>query len=322
MIKELKVFPCMLANSSPLIVGDLVFAVTGNGTNEDEDPPKLPAPEAPSFIAVDKNSGKVKWKDASPGKNIMAGQWSSPTYAAPKGGPPQVIFPGGDGWLYSFEPETGKLIWKFNANPKNAIYDPKNMRISDKAYFIAAPVVNEDRLYIALGRNPTDGPGPGHLWCIDLTKKGDVSARDEKFDPKDPKNKDSALVWHFGGKIEPRPEKGREIRFGRTLSNATVHDGLLYITEQDGYFQCLDAKTGEHYYEVDLQSETWATPYWVDGKVFLGNEDGDLHVYEHGKKAKRLAKIVVGPSVKMPIKVVDGVIYVLTDSYLYAVGKK
>jgi len=38
-------------------------------------------------------------------------------------GTPQVIFPGGDGCLYSFVPETGELLWKFDCNPKDAVYE-------------------------------------------------------------------------------------------------------------------------------------------------------------------------------------------------------
>ena len=64
----------------------------------------LPAPDAPSFIAMDKNTGKVLWTDNSPGTNILHGQWSSPAYAV-LGGQPQVIFAGGDGWVYSFDPQ-------------------------------------------------------------------------------------------------------------------------------------------------------------------------------------------------------------------------
>ncbi len=57
------------------------------------------APKAPSFIAVDKNTGKVQVDAATtPGKpTIMHGQWSNPVYAEPNG-KPQIIFPGGDGW--------------------------------------------------------------------------------------------------------------------------------------------------------------------------------------------------------------------------------
>ena len=319
MIGELNVFPTQLAASSPIVYGDLVFVLTGNGNNVDEEPWKLPSPNAPSFIAVNKKTGKVKWKDGSPGKNIMEGQWASPAVAQPKGGKAQAIFPAGDGWLYSFEAETGKLLWKFNCNPKSATFNFKNKTRSTKAHFLATPVVWEDRVYIGVGCNPDDGPGVGHLWCIDITKTGDVSPVDDIFDPKNAKNKNSALVWHHGGKIDPEPERGRKFHFGRTCSTVAIMDGLLYIGELDGYLHCYDAATGKRHWVVDVQSAVWASPYVVDGKVFMGNEDGDLHVYAHGKEMKRLAKISIGPGVKTPVKVVDGVLYVMCMTDLYAI---
>jgi outer membrane protein assembly factor BamB len=299
----------------------MVFVLTGNGRNVDEDPWVLPSPEAPSFIGVDKKTGTLKWKDASPGKNIMEGQWASPTLAAPKGGKPQVIFPGGDGWLYSFEPESGKLIWKFNCNPSTAVFNAKNKSKSTKAHFLATPVVWEDRVYIGVGLNP-EGANVGHLWCIDLTKTGDVSPVNDIFDAKNPKNKDSALVWHHGGKIDPEPMRGRKYHFGLTLSTCAIHDGLLYVGELDGYLHCYDARTGTRHWVADQQATVWSSPYLVDGKVFLGNEDGDLRVYAHSKEMKQLAKIAIGPGIKTPVKVVDGVLYVLAKTELYAVKVK
>jgi outer membrane protein assembly factor BamB len=322
MIKDLKVFPSQLASSSPVVFGDLVFTVTSNGINVEENPATLPSPDAPSFVAVDKKTGKVKWSSAAPGKNIMEGQWTSPTIIAPKGGKPQVLFPGGDGWLYSFEPDSGKLIWKFNCNPKTAVFNHKNKRISDKCYFVATPVVWEDKVYIGVGTSPQDGPGVGHLWCINPTKTGDVSPGDDKFNPENPKNKDSALVWHFGGKIDPEPERGKKWYFGRTISTCAVHDGLLYIADLDGYFACFDARTGKRYWENDLRSQVWCSPYCVDGKVFIGNDDGDLYVFAQGKEKKQLAKFEVGGALRMPVKVVNGVLYIMNDSYLYAVKPK
>ena len=60
-----------------------------------------------------------KMKDQ--GLILMHGQWSNPVYAEPNG-KPQIIFPGGDGWIYAFEPASGKLLWKFDCNPKNSVY--------------------------------------------------------------------------------------------------------------------------------------------------------------------------------------------------------
>ena len=109
MIKDLGVFPHNMSSSSPNIDGNLVFIVTGNGV--DEAPHRyVPAPNAPSFLAVDKVSGEVKWSKVGPGEGILHGQWSSPAIGV-IGGVKQVVFPGGDGRLYAYEPETGKELW-------------------------------------------------------------------------------------------------------------------------------------------------------------------------------------------------------------------
>ena len=81
----------------------------------------IPSPFAPSFIAINKDTGELVWESDLPGENILHGQWSNPAYAEVDG-VPQVILPGGDGWVYSLEPETGKLIWKFDCNPKDSVW--------------------------------------------------------------------------------------------------------------------------------------------------------------------------------------------------------
>ncbi len=114
MMNELGVKPHNLAVCSPLIVGDTLFVITSNGV--DEAHKFVVAPKAPSFIAVDKNSGKVLWTNNDPGNDIMHGQWANPVYAEPNG-KPQIIFPGGDGYVRGFNPKDGTLLWKFDGNP-------------------------------------------------------------------------------------------------------------------------------------------------------------------------------------------------------------
>ena len=59
-----------------------------------------------------------------------------------------------------------------------------------------------------------------------------------------------------------------------------------------------------------------------DGKVVLGLDVGDLLVFEHGKELKEPKRVAVGPPIKTPVRVVDGVMYLMTSSYLYAIEKK
>jgi outer membrane protein assembly factor BamB len=319
LMKELKVFPCYVANCSPLLVGDLLFLVTGNGRDSND---KLRSPVAPSFVALRKKDGAVVWKDNSPGDKIMESQWGNPCYAEVNG-KGQVIFPGGDGWLYSLEPETGKPVWKFDCNPKSADFKPGGR--GTRNYFMSTPVFHDNKVYVGVGRNPEDGPGEGRFFCTDVTKTGDVSAKDDNFDPKAEVNKKSALVWSFGGQIKPKPKRGRSFLFARTMSTAAIHDGLCYIPDLDGFLFCLDAKTGEKYWRFDMKQAVWGSPMWIDGKVYLANDDGDVFRFNAGKEvppAKMEPLGSVERAVKGPVVACNGVLFVQTDSSLYALAGK
>jgi outer membrane protein assembly factor BamB len=282
MIGELKVLPHNMTACSPLIVGDLLFIVTANGV--DENHKNIPFPEAPSFICMSKKSGKIIWKSNAPGLSIMHGQWSNPAYAVIKG-KPQVIFPGGDGWLHAFEPETGKPIWRFDANPKDSKYELGGK--GTKSDFIGTPVVYKDRVFIGTGQDPEHLEGIGHFWCIDPAgKEGDISpdlvTDAAKFPPPTKPNPNSGAVWHYGG-ADNRPFAKRDYMFSRTMSTACIIDDVVYISELAGYIQCLDAKTGKKFWQLDLKSNIWGSCYYVDGKVLVANEDGDLYIFKHDK---------------------------------------
>jgi outer membrane protein assembly factor BamB len=342
MIKDLGVFPHNLAVCSPLLVGNHLFLVTSNGV--DEGHINVPAPKAPSFLKLDvSKKGQVLWQDNSPtirltqvpkegdqldffkrlvnrGELIQHGQWSNPAYAVVNG-QKQVIFPGGEGKVYSFDPDTSKLIWTFDCNPKDAKYELAGK--GTRSDFIATPVIHDNKVYIGVGQDPEHEYGVGHLWCIDMTKKGDVSPElvtDNSVDPPKTKpNPNSAMVWHFGG---PAPKgTGRNYLFGRTMSTCAIHDGLCYAAELAGYVHCLDAKTGKHYWTHDTKANIWSSPFWADDKIYLGTDDGAIWVFAHGKEKKVLAQNDMETAVRATPVVAGGVLYVMTENKLYAIKK-
>jgi outer membrane protein assembly factor BamB len=349
MIKSLNVFPHNLAVCSPLIVGDTLYLITSNGV--DEGHINIPQPDAPSFIALDKKDGKLLWKDNSPsvrlveerkqkgasanvdikdlvnkGLILMHGQWSNPVYAEPNG-KPLIMFPGGDGWVRAFRPGTWELVWKFDCNPKNSIY--KLGAEGTRSDFVSTPVVWENKLYLGTGQDPEHDKGVGHLWCIDITKEPtnkdkDISPVGDDFNPKSPANKDSGLVWHYGGMVPEDSNYERNYFFGRTMSTCAIHDGLLYQCEYDGVLHCIDARSGHQYWEHSLKADSWSSPYWVDGHVYIGNEGGTMFIFEHGKEKKIVAEVDMKAKIRATPVAVNGVLYVMTENpcKLYAISKK
>jgi outer membrane protein assembly factor BamB len=149
---------------------DTVFVCTGNGVADDHT--TIPAPDAPSFFAMDKHSGKVLWTSKLPGANIQHGQWSAPAVGL-LGGVPQVIFCGGDGWVYSFHAEQWngdrpRLLWKFDTNAKDAILELGGRGTRNEP--IAPPVLFDNKVFVTTGQDPEHGEGAGCIWCIDATK--------------------------------------------------------------------------------------------------------------------------------------------------------
>ena len=287
MIEELGVFPHNLATSSPLMVGDMIFVNTSNGT--DESHINIPVPRAPSFLALNRHSGKLVWENSAPGDAVLHGQWSSPAYGE-IAGRPQVIFAGGDGILYSFDPVSGKELWRFDCNPKKSEW--KNGR-GDRNNLIGTPVVYKDRVYIAVGQDPEHGEGVGHLWAIDATQSGDITA--------------TGAVWHHD--------------FRRSISTVAIDGGVLYAANFSGFFHAVDLKTGKFLWEHDMLAAVWGSPFVVDGKVMLGDEDGDFTILQAGRQKQLIDETNFGNTVYSTPVVANGTLYIMTRSHVYAIEK-
>lgn len=288
---KLGVSPNQASASSPLVAGDLVFVVTGHGANYRTGTVKNPA--APSFLAVDRKTGRVVWQDSSPGAKILTGQWSSPGYGVVDG-QPQVAFPGGDGWLYSFEPATGKLLWKFNckAHEKvSATGEPESL-----FNLVAAPVFVGHRVFIAVGE-PEAGSGPGALRCIDARQRGDVTA--------------TAELWCVGGKD-----------FNDSLSTVAVHEGLVYATDTVGNLICVEAESGKVLWSHDHLTNIWGSPLVADGRVYVQTGEGDVTIFQTGREKKLLVKNGTLPDMGHGTPVVaSGVLYLTGQRKLFAIGR-
>jgi outer membrane protein assembly factor BamB len=331
MWEKLGVFPCDTANSSPLIVGDLLYVGTCNGVDRNtfHDPArerkrKIPAPQAPNLIVLDKHDGRLVAIDDAPiMPHILHGQWSSPSLGVVDGRK-LVFFGGGDGKCYAFEalasvpekPVRLKTVWWCDCIPAEykatGTWDPiTHYCLGDKrvhgalnkndghyvgrSEIIATPVLTNNRLYIAIGRDPAHGRGRGALHCIDPRGSGDISR--------------TGKLWTYQG-------------LDRTLSTVSVADGLLYVCDVGGRLHCLDAATGRCLWIHDTKCEVWGSTLVADGKVYMPTSKG-LWVLAAGTELKILAHITLGGKVYASPVVANGTLYVATNAgWLWAIRGK
>ena len=83
----------------------------------------------------------------------------------------------------------------------------------------------------------------------------------------------------------------RDAVFRRTMSTVAVADGMVFAADLSGFVHCVDLATGKRNWVHDLLSGVWGSPLVVDGKVFIGNEDGTLTIFKaSARRAQVLAK--------------------------------
>jgi outer membrane protein assembly factor BamB len=360
---QMGVRPSDACNCSVLVHGDLVYVCTSNGVDRDADASKHdefrrpPAPEAPNLIVLEKKTGRlVATDDVRIGPRMLHGQWSSPSLG--KVGDKTLVFlGGGDGVCYAWEalasvperPVKLKRVWSFDCNPPeyksfgnlDAIthYSRGDRRRSDTilgkndgtfvgmSEIIATPVFHDNRVYVAIGRDPEHGRGRGALWCIDAREgaRGEgrgardegagfrvqgSGAREESVRAPAIVDNDSAAsraIWCYQG-------------LDRTLSTVSIADGLLYVADVAGRLHCLDADTGRCLWVHETKAKTWGSTLVADGKVYLPTEK-HLWVLAAGREKRVLSQINLGAPVWATPVVANGVLYIASTRYLWAVRK-
>jgi len=304
MMDDLGVFPHNASNCSVLIVDDILYACTSNG--QDWTHSNIPSPNAPSLIALNKHTGELLGEDdAKIGPRIFHGQWGSPSLAVVNGRK-LIIFGGGDGFCYAFDPKPVKegdssylkTVWKFDANPPEHKVDKngqpyKYPAAEGPSEINATPVFYKNRVYVAVGQDPEHGEGVGHLVCIDATKTGDVTQ--------------TGTIWSYK-------------KIHRSISTVSIDPdtGLVFVGDFSGFVHCLDAETGQVYWTHDMKAHMWGSTLVADGKLFVGDEDGDLVVLGASKDKKLFSETNLGAPVYGTPVIANGSVYIQSCTHLFS----
>ena len=304
MREELGVFPHNVSSCSPLVVGDLLYVSTSNGVDWSHN--NIPAPFSPALVALNKTTGELVGEEASQvSERVLHASWSSPAYGDING-TPLIIWGGGDGICYGFEPkpvvgsegyEILNEVFRYDANPPEyRMKEGKPIKYATypgPSEIISTVVVHDNKAFALIGQDPEHGDGVGMLSAIDASMKGDITGK---------------AIWTY-----------KDI--GRTVSTPSIYNGMIFVAEYDGDIHCLDLDTGKVNWVHATDSRIWGSTLVADEKVYLPNEDGQLVVLAATKEKEELATVEFFTPIYSSPVVAKDVLYVATQTHLYALKK-
>jgi len=101
-----------------------------------------------------------------------------------------------------------------------------------------------------------------------------------------------------------------------------VIDDDLYIVNDTGIAVCLNARTGQMYWQRRLNGTYSASPVFADGRIYFLSEEGLATVIAPGHEVRELASNTLSGDTLASIAVSNGSIFIRSASHLYRIGAK
>ncbi len=240
-------------------------------------------PGEPTFLtALDKRTGKPVWTKKEPGINSPIFGSWSTPLVLRVGRRDELIFP-----------LPGDHI---GGDGEFKAYDPASGEtlwrctgLGNEVYAMPTPSPKGDLIVGISGHNgPTMAVRPGG--------KGDVSQ--------------THRVWRAEGKLPQR------------IGSAIFHGDYLFLSDADGFVECLTAATGKPIWKERLPGRLWGSLLLAEGRLFVTSLEGQTFVLAAAPKFELLASNDLGETTYAALAVSHGDIFLRTYEHLYCIAKK
>lgn len=322
--------------ASPILVDDKVILPV------DQDHPSS------YLIAVDKDSGWVRWKVDRP---IVISGYSTPIVYQPKEGAKQIVIPESF-QLSAYSVADGKRVWWV----RGLACEMKSIASNDGEYLYingwgfpqnqAGQQVKTIPFDEALPRY--DKNGDGQIAKTELSGQEATGAmdkmlsaafeafdtdRNEKLNAKDWEvframmaSENGLLAIKLGGEGDQTSTaiRWRYQKPVPQVPSTLLYKGVLYMINDSGILISFDPATGNVIKQGRLQGaidKYFSSPVAADDKVFLIGEAGAVSVLQAGGEWQTLAVNELDDECFATPAIADGRIYIRTRSALYAFGK-
>jgi outer membrane protein assembly factor BamB len=319
--------------ASPILVDDKVILPV------DQDSPSS------YLIAIDKNSGRVRWKVDRP---VVISGYSTPIIYQPKQGPKQVVIPESF-QLSAYSVADGKRVWwvrglacemkSIASNDGEYLYIngwgfPQNQagqQLPTVPFEEALPRYdkNGDRQIAKTeisGTEKIDKMLSGAFEAFDTDRDEKLSAKDWEVFRAMMASENGLLSIKLGGEGDQTAKaiRWRYFKPVPQVPSTLLYKGVLYMINDSGILLSFDPATGNVLKQGRLHGaidKYFSSPVAADDKVFLIGEAGAVSVLKAGGDWQILAVNELDDECFATPAIADGRLYIRTRSALYSFGK-
>ena len=240
--------------------------------------------DGPSFlIAVDAKTGKTCWQTPRKGGD-QSTAYSVPCMFHPKNGKPMLIFNSRNHGISGMDPATGAVLWECPVLSARSVSSPF---ISEAAGLVFGTC---------------GGGGVGsHVAAV---RSGDPATGGQAQE-----------VYRIKKPLAPY------------VPTSLVVGDVAYLWTDQGLVLCVTAATGEVRWQQRTKADAavkegfFASPIWVDGRLFNVSRDGDVVVLDASPDHfKELFRFPLGETAHATPAVSGGRMFLRTESHLFCLG--
>ncbi len=314
--------------ASPIIVDDKVILPCDQDTGS-------------YLLAVDKNTGRIKWKIDRPG--VISG-YSTPIIYQPRGGKKQILI-AESFQLSAYSPENGERFWFVRGlacemksvpslsgeelfingwgwpenQPGRQIYLPSVEEV------MAKHDTNKDG-HISQTEMPNEKLKQDvYFKTFDIDQDGKLNSREWEICRAMMAAENGLLSIKVGGKgdMTANAVRWRYQKPVPQVPSTLIYRGVLFMVNDSGILISFNPATGDVIKQGRLKGaidKYFASPVGADGRLYLISQDGTVSVVKAAGDWEVLSVNSLGDEVFATPAIADGKLYIRTQSTLYCFG--
>ena len=236
------------------------------------------------FMAFDKRTGETMWISAPGGRPYDTTY--APLIIVNVDGTRLLIEGASDGMVHAIKPQTGESVWKYEISKRG---------------INSGVVVYGRNAIVTHSEENIDSTEMGMIAAVDASGHGEVKKDQVKW---------NNYGW-MGG-----------------FSSPVIDGDRVYQVDNSANLGAFDLNTGKQLWRLTLGTVQKASPVLADGKLYVGTESGKFYILKPTATGceildqKQLGTEQQPEVILASVAVANGRVYLVTDSNLYAIGKK